>query len=250
MRVLPESRGTVKGQGWTTVLLLIVLSAGGSGCRGPGGSEFSRSLLSKGIARALSERDELSFPVRIEQSPADVSAHVVHRRDGSGQLTVLDDNRPVYELKSRCDGARKLMLLTERNHVSGESIEYSVPLKDYYDPSYDPRMLGSIHVGSVHGCLVGSYWRSWLDPRDDFCAYLLEQVAKGRISVVSESGRNLVLVQTDAGPGAVHRFYFDPQEYLLRRWETVFPEDPTLNRDRTFVYHVNGAVSSRFTVPP
>ena len=212
-----------------------------SGCHAPGPSAITRESLSRGIERSFSERNELRFSVHVQHHPAVITAHAVHRRDGSGQLKVFDQGRPIYELITRCNNGEESMVLTERNYTSGTSHEYSVPMNRYFAAEYDPQWLGSINIGAFNGCLVGSYWRSWLAPQNDFREFLLEQVATGTINPEGTSTRGLVLVQTEPGPGVTHEFYFDAKEFLLCRWQTLFPGDPLSNRDRTFVYDINDA---------
>jgi len=216
--------------------LVALLGSTSASCRAPDGGAVSREALSAGIARALSQREELFISGVVRQSPIVVTTDVVHHRDGSVQLKVFEKDRPLYELDARNDETRKLMLVRERNHASGESLEYTVPVEEYYCDSYDLRMLGSISIGAFNGCLVGSDYESWLAPQSTLRAYLLEMVGQGRINLVSEGGRKLVLVQTDPIPEATHNFYFDAEQYLLLEWDTVFSDDPRLNRYRTFVY--------------
>ncbi len=189
-----------------------------------------------GVKRVLSETDDLYFSIALKQGNGEIAAVANHHSDRSVHLLVSEQDRLIYELKTHYD-SQGSMFVTERNHVTGDSIDYDVPAEECDRDDYDPQWLGSVSIGSFNGCLVGSYWQSWLGPRSDFRPYLLEKIAEKRNAVEYDPGENLFILRTDPSRRGQHIFYFDATSFLLGRWETVFDSDPTLNRDRVYVYY-------------
>jgi hypothetical protein len=216
-------------------MAVIALCAGFIGCRSPG-NHISKQTLIKGVERALSEPETLTYGTLVRHGKdLVVKAYCSDRRDGSGDMKVFDkDDRLIYELVTRCDEAKQSMHLTERNHVNGESLDYDVPFEQYYDVSYDPTMFAT--DPNFWACMVGDDWRSWLSVRNDFQTYLADEIRMGRLSQAQRGKEKLILVR-EPNYGAPHEFYFDPQDDLLRLWRTtVDVEGKPLTRDRVYVY--------------
>lgn len=216
-------------------MVVVMLGAGFCGCRSAG-NHVNRSALIKGVERALTERESLTYGTYVQHgNDLVVKAYCLGRHDGSGEMKVFDkDDRLIYELVTRADEAQQSMHLVERNHVSGETLEYDVPLEQYYDESYGPPMFSS--DPNFWACMVGDDWRSWLSVRNDLQTYLADEIKIGRLSVANRGGQRLLLVE-EPREGVTHEFYFDPQDYLLRLWRTtVDVEGKPLTRDRVYVY--------------
>jgi len=220
-----------------TAMAVVLLCVGATGCHSSG-NHVSRSALIKGVQRALTEPETLTYGTYVQHgNDLVVKAYCSGRRDGSHEMKVFDkDDRLIYELTTRSDEAQDAMHLVERNRVSGKTLEYDVPCEQYYDLNYDPRMLGSDDTAPFWGCLLGDDWRSWIAPRNDFRTFLAEQIQEGRLRVVNRGGQELILVeQPRLGFPLAHEFYFDPQDHLLRLWRTVHEKDQRLTRGRVYV---------------
>jgi len=153
------------------VTVVVLLCVGAAGCHSPG-HHVSRRALIKGVQRALSEPESLTYGTYVRHgSDLAVKAYCSGRRDGSGEMKVFDkDDRLIYELVTRADEAQDSKHLVERNHVSGESLEYDVPLEQYLDESYSPRMFGS--DPNFWACMLGFEWQSWIGPDSYVRPYL------------------------------------------------------------------------------
>jgi len=202
------------------------------------GNHVRKRDLIEGVQRALTERESLTYGTLVQQDDLVVKAYCSYRRDGSGEMKVFDkDNRLIYELITRSDEAQDSMHLVERNHVSGETLEYDVSQDQYYDESYDTRMHGPDGTAPYWGCLLGCDWQSCIAPRNDFRTFLAEQIQEGRLRVGKRGGQNLILVeQPRLGFPLAHEFYFDPRDHLLRIWRTVHDKDQRLTRNGVYVY--------------
>ncbi len=92
-------------------------------------------------------------------------------------------------------------------------------------------------------CLIGSYLQSWVGPFSEKMNYFQDVIDTGMISSLPDQirGINCLLVTRVQNQGDYHRtdrFWFDVDNSLLRRWQTLESDgdkEPKLTRSRDIV---------------
>jgi len=89
--------------------------------------------------------------------------HVRHGADGSVDLTVNEDGRPIYELRVRPDPAEaEFLLVHERDCLKNIELDSRVSRYEYYVQEGARRDLVLAEAGHINACRFGFLASSWL----------------------------------------------------------------------------------------